>query len=153
MTAAWQVFYEDSYLSELTATVTAVNGDWIELDQTIFYPLGGGQPGDTGVLVTADGAHHKVIDTRKSESPGQIRHQLESDAHSLNVGDAVQTSIDWGRRFRHMRMHLAQSRHQKAIRAVDRLCTFGNTHLIDVANDADHAILYDDGLCSDNAFG
>jgi misacylated tRNA(Ala) deacylase len=105
MTAVRQAFYEDSYLSELTATITAVNGDWIELDQTIFYPLGGGQPGDTGVLVAPDGAHHKVIDTRKSESPGQIKHQLESDAHGLKIGDAAHTSIDWERRFKHMRMH------------------------------------------------
>lgn len=105
MTAVRQVFYEDSYLAELTATITAVNGDWIELDQTIFYPLGGGQPGDTGVLVAPDGTQHKVIDTRKSESPGQVKHQLESDSHGLKVGDTVHTSIDWERRFKHMRMH------------------------------------------------
>jgi misacylated tRNA(Ala) deacylase len=105
MTAARQIFYEDSYLAELSATVTAVNGDWIELDQTIFYPLGGGQPGDTGVLVAPDGTQHKLIDTRKSESPGQIKHQLGSDRHALKVGDTVHTSIDWERRFRHMRMH------------------------------------------------
>jgi misacylated tRNA(Ala) deacylase len=105
MTAVRQVFYEDSYIAELTATITAVNGDWVELDQTIFYPLGGGQPGDTGVLVAPDGTSHKVIDTRKSESPGQIRHQLDSDTHGLEIGDTVQTTIDWERRFKHMRMH------------------------------------------------
>jgi len=105
MTAVKQVFYEDSYRAELPATVTAVNADWIELDQTIFYPLGGGQPGDTGVLVAPDGAQYKVIDTRKSESSGQIKHQLDSDAHGLTTGDAVQTAIDWERRFKLMRMH------------------------------------------------
>lgn len=105
MTSVRQVFYEDSYLTELPATVTAVDGDWVELDQTIFYPLGGGQPGDTGVLVAPDGTRFKVIDTRKSESPGQIKHQLDSDAHGLEVGNAVQTAIDWERRFKHMRMH------------------------------------------------
>jgi misacylated tRNA(Ala) deacylase len=105
MTAVRQVFYEDSYLAELPATITAVDGDWIELDQTIFYPLGGGQPGDTGALVAPDGTRFKVIDTRKSESPGQIKHQLDSGEYGLEVGDAVQTSIDWERRFKHMRMH------------------------------------------------
>ena len=105
MTAVRPVFYEDSYLAELTATITSATGDWIELDQTIFYPLGGGQPGDTGTLVVPDGARHKVIDTRKSESPGQIQHQLESDAPGREIGDAVHTTIDWERRFKHMRMH------------------------------------------------
>ena len=105
MGAVRQVFYEDSYLAELSATITGVDADWIELDQTIFYPLGGGQPGDTGVLVAPDGTQYRVIDTRKSESPGQIRHQLESDAHDLQTGDTVRTTIDWERRFKHMRMH------------------------------------------------
>ena len=105
MTAVRQVFYEDSYLAEQAATITAVDGDWIELDQTIFYPLGGGQPGDTGILVAPDGTQHRVVDTRKSESPGQIKHQLENDAHGLKIDDEVQTTIDWERRFRHMRMH------------------------------------------------
>ena len=105
MTAVRQVFYEDSYLSELPATITAINGDRIELDQTIFYPLGGGQPGDSGVLVAPDGKQYRVIDTRKSESPGQIKHQLETDTHGLKIGDAVHTTIDWERRFKHMRMH------------------------------------------------
>jgi misacylated tRNA(Ala) deacylase len=105
MAAVNQVFYEDSYLKVLTATVTAVDGEWIELDRTIFYPLGGGQPGDTGVFTTADGSRYTVLDTRKSESPGQIRHQLDSDSHGLAPGDTVNTEIDWQRRYTHMRMH------------------------------------------------
>jgi len=105
MTAVTRVFYEDSYLAELPATVTAVNDDWIELDRTIFYPLGGGQPGDTGVINAPDSTRYPVIDTRKSDSPGQIKHQLDSDAHGFKVGDAVHTSLDWERRYKHMRMH------------------------------------------------
>jgi len=105
MTAVKQVFYEDSYLAELAATVTAVDSDWIELDETIFYPLGGGQPGDTGVLTAPDGRRFKIVDTRKSKSPGQIVHQLDNEAHGLQVGDRVDTAIDWERRFKHMRMH------------------------------------------------
>ena len=50
-----KAYYDDSYQKTLRATITAVDGDWIELDRTIFYPLGGGQPGDTGVLIAPDG--------------------------------------------------------------------------------------------------
>ncbi len=105
MTAVRQVYYDDSYQKELRAKVTAVDGEWIELDQTIFYPLGGGQPGDSGVITGPDGKTHQVLDTRKSDSPGQIKHQLDSDAHALSPGDSVDTAIDWQRRFKHMRMH------------------------------------------------
>ncbi len=105
MNAVSQVFYEDSYLKELTATVTAVDGDWVELDRTIFYPLGGGQPGDTGIFVLADGSRCQVLDTRKSETPGQIKHLLQRADHGLQPGDRVDTEIDWQRRYKHMRMH------------------------------------------------
>ena len=105
MPVVTRVFYKDSYLAELPATITTVNGDWIELDQTIFYPLGGGQPGDTGVLVIPDSTQYQIIDTRKSDSPGQIKHQLDTDAHGLKVGDVVHTALDWERRYKHMRMH------------------------------------------------
>ena len=105
MAATRQIFYADSYRRELSASVVAVDADWVELDQTIFYPMGGGQPGDTGIMVAPDGTTFKVVDTRKGATPGQIKHQLDSDAHGLKVGDAVHTEIDWERRFRHMRMH------------------------------------------------
>lgn len=105
MTAVRQVFYEDSYLRQLAATVTAVDGEWVELDQTIFYPAGGGQPGDTGTFVAADGERFEVLDTRKSDRPGQIRHQLDRADHGLEPGAPVDTGIDWERRFAHMRMH------------------------------------------------
>ena len=100
-----KAYYDDSYQKTLQATITAVDGDWIELDQTIFYPLGGGQPGDTGILATPDGTQYKIIDTRKSESPGQIKHQLDTDTHGLQAGDTVHTALDWERRYKHMRMH------------------------------------------------
>ena len=105
MSDVTRVYYDDSYRKELTATVTAADGEWIELDQTIFYPLGGGQPGDTGVVTGADGRTHKVLDTRKADSSEQIRHQLDTDGHGLKPGDLVDTAIDWERRFKHMRMH------------------------------------------------
>jgi len=100
-----RAYYEDSYQKRLSATVTAVDDEWIELDATIFYPLGGGQPGDIGVMTGPDGNEHKVIDTRKSDAPNQIRHQLDTDDHGLKPGDSVDIEIDWQRRLKHMRMH------------------------------------------------
>ena len=98
-------YYTDSYRKELRSLVTAVNDEWIELDSTIFYPLGGGQPGDTGILTGPDGKAHKVLDTRKGDSADQIKHQLDTNDHGLTLGDLVDTAIDWERRFNHMRMH------------------------------------------------
>ena len=100
-----RTYYDDSYLRHLSANVTFVDGEWVELDQTIFYPLGGGQPGDTGKFVAQDGKIIPVVDTRRGDSAEQIRHQLESGDHGLQPGDSVETEIDWERRFRHMRMH------------------------------------------------
>lgn len=99
------VFYEDSYLKVLDATVTRIEGDSVVLDQTIFYPTGGGQPGDTGTFARPDGRELQVIDTRKSRDSAEILHQLDTPDHGLTVGDRVHTRIDWQRRYRHMRMH------------------------------------------------
>lgn len=100
-----RIYYEDSYKKKLTTTVTAVNGAWVEFDATIFYPLGGGQPGDTGVLTGPDGKPHRVLDTRKGDSFEVIKHELDTDKPGLKPGDSVAIAIDWDRRFRHMRMH------------------------------------------------
>ncbi len=100
-----KAYYDASYTRQLSASVTGIDADWVELDVTIFYPMGGGQPGDTGTLTTPDGHQIKVIDTRWGESPGSIRHQLESAEHGLTIGDRVDTEIDWERRYKHMRMH------------------------------------------------
>ena len=105
MSAVIRAFYDDSYQKELTATITAVDGDWLEFDRTIFYPLGGGQPGDTGFLTGPDGNSHKVLDTRKGEIADSIRHRLDTDDHGLVPGDTVDTTLDWERRYKHMCMH------------------------------------------------
>lgn len=98
-------YYDDSYRKELKARVTAVDGEWIELDRTIFYPLGGGQPGDTGTVTGPDGRTFEVLDTRKSDSHDRIKHQLNTRDHDLQPDDTVDTAIDWDRRYKHMRMH------------------------------------------------
>jgi misacylated tRNA(Ala) deacylase len=78
------------------------------LDRTVFYPLGGGQAGDAGALMLADGRRVAVVDTRKSkEHPGAVLHLLApgTDASMLLPGTPVTAQIDWARRFRHMRFH------------------------------------------------
>lgn len=100
-------FYDDAYLQEHDGTVVAVDGDCVELDSTIFYPTGGGQPGDTGTLIAQDGSSYRIVDTRKGSQPGQIIHQIESGEHTLGPGDTVHQVLDWDRRYAHMRMHTA----------------------------------------------
>lgn len=101
------VFQQDSYLAELSARVTQVDAEWVELDQTIFYAESGGQPGDTGTMTPASGSPLRVVDTKKGERPGAIRHQLETAEHGLVPGDTMALTIDWERRHRLMRMHTA----------------------------------------------
>ncbi len=97
-------FYTDPYVRHLDAVVHAVDGEWVTLDRTIFYPQGGGQPGDTGTLAPGDGEALEIVDTRKGEG-GAIRHRLATAEHGLSAGDQVALTLDWERRHRHMRMH------------------------------------------------
>ncbi|MEI2642161.1 MAG: alanine--tRNA ligase-related protein [Candidatus Nanopelagicales bacterium] len=67
------LFRSDAYLTECTATVTAITDQGIVLDRTVFYPLGGGQAGDAGMLVLADGSLIAIADTRKGkDAEGQF---------------------------------------------------------------------------------
>ncbi|MCZ6732607.1 MAG: alanyl-tRNA editing protein [Gammaproteobacteria bacterium] len=100
-----EVFRTDSYASQCEAVVTAVDENGIQLDRTVFYPMGGGQPGDTGVLRNAAGAEVRITDTRKGDVPGQILHIPESQMPALKSGDKVTAVIDWDRRYRLMRVH------------------------------------------------
>jgi misacylated tRNA(Ala) deacylase len=99
------LFRHDSYLRECEARVVDVDDEAIVLDRTVFYPLGGGQPGDTGT-VHWDGGSARVTDTRYGEG-GAIRQIVGADADKPRPGDAVRAEIDWERRYRHMRMHTA----------------------------------------------
>jgi misacylated tRNA(Ala) deacylase len=95
------LFRENPYLKACEATVVAVNGNAVELDRTVFYPLGGGQAGDTGKL-----GPWRVIDTRKGASGDSVLHLLEPDAKP-QVGMKIPLEIDWERRHRLMRLHTA----------------------------------------------
>ena len=98
------VYSEDAYARSCNAVVAAVTDEGVVLDQTVFYPLGGGQPGDTGRFV-ADTGRWQVTDSRHGPA-GQILHKVEDPA-GLEPGMSVGCEIDWDRRYRHMRMHTA----------------------------------------------
>jgi len=100
------LFREDAYLKSCEATVTAIGDAGIELDRTIFYPTGGGQPGDSGVLHTPVG-DVMIAEAIKGDGLGIILH-VPADGTALpSVGDTVSAEIDWDRRHKHMRMHTA----------------------------------------------
>jgi len=98
------LFREDPYLRGCEARVVAVGADGIELDRTVFYPMGGGQPGDSGVLSRADGTRIPILDTRHGDGE-RILHRLAADAALPQVGETVSVELDWARRYAHMRMH------------------------------------------------
>lgn len=108
-----ELFREDATLLECAARVVAVEEAGIVLDRTVFYPVGGGQAGDAGVLRLPDGRTVVIVDTRKHpERAGDIVHvpavELEADLRAALVpGLAVTAAIDPARRRAHMRFHTA----------------------------------------------
>jgi misacylated tRNA(Ala) deacylase len=100
-----ELFRQDAYLKESNATVTVLDERGVRLDRSIFYPMGGGQPGDTGVL-RWDGGEARVVDTVKADG-NDVLHVLAPDSPRPATGAMVQTVLDWDRRYRHMRMHTA----------------------------------------------
>jgi len=105
-----QLAYTDAYTRSVSATVRDVEADaapLIVLDRTVFYPGGGGQPSDRGLLLrTGDGRTWTVRGARKAGS--EIVHELEPDGGDPPaVGDVLQVDIDWARRLALMRTHTA----------------------------------------------
>ena len=90
-----ELFREDAYLKSCEATVTGVDDDGVSLDRTVCYPLGGGQPGDTGTMRWGSESA-AIVDTRYGA--GGIRHVLEDGAPIPEVGQQVEVEIDWDRR-------------------------------------------------------
>lgn len=101
------VYLDNPYQKELTAQIVEVlpekEGIWrIILDQTIFYPMGGGQPTDQGKLVFPDGSIGEVYQVLLKE--GEINHYVKIAAEPT-VGMTVTGTIDWERRYKNMRVH------------------------------------------------
>ncbi|MDQ3866366.1 MAG: alanyl-tRNA editing protein [Actinomycetota bacterium] len=102
------LYYADSYLREFAAEVVAADKEEhaVALAETAFFPTGGGQPHDTGVLEVG-GERAPVVDVSK-DSAGVVWHRLAPDAAVPSVGDVVHGLIDWNRRYLLMRIHTAQ---------------------------------------------
>ena len=111
MDPAGQICYIDAYARSVEARVIALDGSddapIVVLDRTVFYPGGGGQPSDRGVILRAsDGRSWTVRGARKASD--DIVHELEpGEAGPPAVGDVVSVDLDWARRFALMRTHSA----------------------------------------------
>jgi misacylated tRNA(Ala) deacylase len=94
-----KLYWEEPYSKEFVARIVSVEGQAVVLDQTLFYPRGGGVACDTGTLNTS-----KVLETTKADE--KILHALEAIGH-MKAGDKVTGKVDWERRHRLMKMHTA----------------------------------------------
>ena len=94
--------YADSYLKEFDAVVTDATAKGVGLDRTAFYPGGGGQPADSGLISAGD----DVFEVKKlSRSDGKLVHEIDGDLPA--VGTKVHGVMDWERRYQLMRTHTA----------------------------------------------
>ncbi|AZO77639.1 MULTISPECIES: alanyl-tRNA editing protein [unclassified Bosea (in: a-proteobacteria)] len=103
------LFRDDAYLTETQATVVAINErGGIELDRTVFYATGGGQPGDAGALVLGDGSQIAIgTAIYNPEDKSRILHvPLEGQAAPA-IGETLVAKLDWERRLKRMRIHTA----------------------------------------------
>ncbi len=96
------LYHTDAYLKEFDAVVTAVEGQAVALDRTAFYPAGGGQPHDTGLLT--DGARTWRVTKVRKAGP-EVWHELDGEAPA--PGARLHGVIDWERRYQLMRTHTA----------------------------------------------
>ena len=94
--------HEGTYTKKFSAKVVASYPGIIEMNKTAFYPLGGGQPADSGRVIW-DGGEAVITDIRKKN---RIRHFIDGD--SPEIGTVVEGEIDWERRYSHMKMHTSQ---------------------------------------------
>ena len=97
-----RLYWTDPYMSEFSTTVTAHHADGVMLEQTAFYPTGGGQPNDTGTIET--GTESWTVTDVNGRDP--IVHVVDEPLPP--IGETVQCTIDWDRRMGHMRHHTAQ---------------------------------------------
>lgn len=103
-----ELFREDSYLRSCEARVVSVNErGGIVLDRTVFYPTGGGQPGDSGTLTRADGSSIAIATTVYDGDGRTIVHVPADGAPRPQPGEAVACALDWDKRYARMRTHTA----------------------------------------------
>lgn len=100
-----ELFQDDPYLRHCDAQVVTADERGIVLDQTVFYPAGGGQPGDNGILEISGGDPVPIADTRRDRDTGEVLHVPGEGAALPEPGQSVRAVLDWDRRYRLMRMH------------------------------------------------
>ncbi len=102
------LFRDDAYLRHIEAEVTGIGEDGaISLSQSIFYAQSGGQPGDSGVLRSANGQSVAITNTIHPGDKAEIAHLAADDGWRPQIGEMVSCEIDWERRYKLMRMHSA----------------------------------------------
>lgn len=101
------LFRSDAYLTTAQARVIAVHERGIELDRTIFYPMGGGQMGDTGSMLRESGERIAIADTRKGETLDSVVHIVAPSMPPPAPGETLTLALDWRRRYALMRLHTA----------------------------------------------
>jgi misacylated tRNA(Ala) deacylase len=101
------LFREDAYLTQVEAVVVALDPRGVVLDRTIFYPQGGGQPGDRGVLLFDDGSRVEIVDTLYGPDRASIVHVTAEGTRGPTPGAKLIARIDWDLRYRRMRAHTA----------------------------------------------
>ena len=99
------LFRDDGYLRSCRARVIEADAQGITLDRTVFYPMGGGQLGDTGVLRLPSGQSITIVDTVKGALPDEVVHVAASGSPLPEPAAELVAEIDWDRRYRLMRMH------------------------------------------------
>ena len=104
-----KLLYNDHpYKKEQEATIIGVSTDFgVELDQPIFYPRGGGQPGDSGAILV-NGMHFKIIDTLKGlENQVYVKIEDTDFLTNFKIGTKVKQFLDWDIRYKYMKTHTA----------------------------------------------
>jgi misacylated tRNA(Ala) deacylase len=108
MSTTEELFREDSFARSCNAAVLGVNDrGGIILDRTVFYPTGGGQPGDCGRLKLADGREIHIATTVYEKDRSAIVHVPAEGNYHPASGETVEAIVDWDRRYAHMRVHTA----------------------------------------------
>jgi misacylated tRNA(Ala) deacylase len=109
MPATTLLFRDDAYSASCQATIVEITPEGgVIVDRTVFYAQGGGQPGDVGAIVRADGEKAAITNTVYGTDRSQIVHLVGAEAaQRLTVGESVELQLDWERRFKRMRVHTA----------------------------------------------